>query len=599
MKTKTTFDIVKFRLELRSLKDNIKHDLSDQEYIFLIYKIIPKIRQHPENILLIFNKKDDAPYNTLKSIISKIKNIYEECLIGGELDEISNTDKSNDFEIENNENYPRSLSTFEKSKITNNHMGQISDIDLKKFIETIVSKNNSLTARAQNVLDFQIIPNLISGQIQIHELLFERNFTRFRNCGKKSANELVKFFILNLQNFNLPQEELKNPNSTVIESPNFNIQTIITLLEINKGNLSVRSLNGLDIILNNIKSNPESIFEYTNENKILDIDNVGKKSASELSSFFIDIINELTALCKLDSNKKIKDGDFPVKLWQFEKSLGLCKNELSNYLNNKIYFLTILEKLIYKNFKDREIQIILKYFNAEKTSLESIALKHRITRERVRQLIPKIKLKLLKLKKKLCDIIEEQKVDVIKTWEGNPKFNISEIILKEKLSLPESLLEFLITENDSRSNKSTQYWKNDEITQLIKFDELLKTIQDLNKKVTVSFTLSLSGLIYNHLIDKNDTQKIENIKNEIEAVIFKLVGLITDLEGNLLFERNTKEKGFKIIAELFELENRPMHLIEVSEITGKSIDQLRSIMLKYNKIFINTALSTYGLKKWE
>ncbi len=270
----------------------------------------------------------------------------------------------------------------------------------------------------------------------MHELLFEGSFSRFRNCGKKSAIELVEFFILQLQKLKLPQQELKRQNSTIIESPNFNKETINVLFEINRIKLSVRSQNGLNVILENILNNPESIFEYTDENKILTVENVGTKSAKELSSFFIDIINELTILCAADSNEKTENWEFPINLWRFEKTLGLDKNELSKDLNNKIYFLAVLEKMIFKNIKGRDANIILEYYSNENVTLESIAIKHKITRERIRQLIPKIKLKLLQIKKNLDDNIKENNISVIKTWEENSKFNVSDIIEFENVIVP-------------------------------------------------------------------------------------------------------------------------------------------------------------------
>ena len=50
MKIEIKFDILRFRKELRNLKDNSKKDLSDDTFLLLINSIVPSLKRKPENI---------------------------------------------------------------------------------------------------------------------------------------------------------------------------------------------------------------------------------------------------------------------------------------------------------------------------------------------------------------------------------------------------------------------------------------------------------------------------------------------------------------------------------------------------------------------
>lgn len=496
-----------------------------------------------------------------------------------------------------------------------------------------IYNNQEIKVRSYNVCirnGLNTITELIEYYLKHH------NFYELRNCGQWTNEELIR--ICNkYQTFTEKNEKSENINliDEILSNLNRVQRNVINnFISINTNNLSVRGRNALSNFLNgdfNIRNFSDKIL--LNKNFTLStIDNIGEKTIPELENYidrvkdFIFKINETTSekqLITLKNNFLIQQTFFifniPTEISQFGSIFKLT----DFLLKNNAFFSETHNSIIQETLNI--------YQNHKGKTLEEIAIKYNLSRERIRQI------------RKDCVNELFEKLSFIKNFNDDLSSKYGIELSSNLIKIDENLAEQINTENETdfskefisyifavylndnfivigniedilqakySTSRNRHNWSNIYIIskELPKID-FISLANDISKRKSERIEETYSFNFKSYLARFMNTIDIESIKlisPIVERIINSEFNLSVDIEDNLIFRRNTSKQAFEYSYEALEILGKPS---SVEEITQKVFELYPDYQTDENKIrtsmkqkdgFIPVGRnSVFGLKKWE
>jgi hypothetical protein len=484
--------------------------------------------------------------------------------------------------------------------------------------------------------------------------ILDNNFdiNRIKNSGVRTQEDLkifiqkVQSFISELNTSNLQKttgsiealQKLDMKNNEYKAIINTFTEAEITVLQNHLENqiylLPTRAKNCLlfffkgKIDLNQFTTN----FLDCKTDQFPNLKNAGKKTYIDIKALVKDFKAYIQLLNTPDGKAKVEE----TKLELFLRSKVKNKS-IPYYIFNKPSIFTLTDFLL-KNDGcfDRHRTYIalnsLKIFKqSEYKGLDFVAENINLTRERVRQ----IRLDLLKnfkshfsfirelneKDKASYDIdinenfisISEEKANLINQkneTQFTPTFLtfLISILLEDKFQLFGSLDNALTPQlkNSVKPSSNTIYLINKEKENLFPFSAFLEEIsKKLDTTIDKTYKLPLKGLVFKH-IDSALLNDIDEILSICEELLIAEFNLVPDVDGNIIFERNSKRKKYEYAFEALEQLGEPS---KIEEILNKikalypnyktSIEKVRASMKRKDGFVSIGRKSVYGLKKWE
>lgn len=536
---------------------------------------------------------------------------------------------------------------------------ELRNITIKDLLDdnkiTVRTSNCCFNANLETLFD--IVEYQESGQ----------HFLNIRNAGKRTCFELedlCKEYIPKIelsvntdgfskeeQNFQ-KQAEIENLIKTdVISAINNRLidgKDILSYLDINKKkileqkflsfieNYSIRTKNRLKTI-----GFDEFVidFLFVADNVLLKIDGLGRKCLEEAIDFkcklkeelinFIDLSEEDIARLNLVRQK----GDVILDSFvdEFYKS------------NNHLPMFWILEQQLTKN-QNRSIEILKDSFpifnNYQFQTLDEIAAKYCLTRERVRQIryntfrkTFEITNELVEYKKnddlfKYAELLSNKDdwkylLELLQETEAinQESFEIQELLKKERCSFSElfvlqiaayiyrdkfSLLGKFCVSNKSKNNI---FLIRKELTDIFDFGKFIDEFANHIDENETEYELNVDDFISNSSCWTSviDLGKFNSIVRVVKDILLYEFYLHSNLDG-LIFVPATKERRpLDVVYEILQKNRNPMHLdnifIEFKKILPEhkytEAAQLRPWLQRHDAISFINRKSVYTLKEWE
>jgi len=247
--------------------------------------------------------------------------------------------------------------------------------------------------------------------------------------------------------------------------------------------------------------------------------------------------------------------------------------------------------------------------------LAQLATELNLTKERIRQIKNSTVIQIIKEVSTVRSVLSDCEVKTNNYFQNHSSlFSLSEIILKENISLAENMVyKILEIANPTKAliidNPKKHFYKYlipKYLKSLFDFNKFTSYINEkINNKIEKDFKIELSDLnkiFLTKSVETVDSNKLESIISEFLISEFGL----NLINGRIEFKRNTKKKTYEYIVDILNLHGEPMHVNEILPILNKSFPKkpkkaegVRSHCINHPETFINTAWSTYGLKKWE
>jgi len=467
--------------------------------------------------------------------------------------------------------------------------------------------------------------------IQINELVFIENLDKnsinfLVNNDIHDLNEMIKF-INNYSGF-IPNEiekiytrfcyinNTERSESKIQKFRKITSSEIVSIIENRRKILSVRAYHSMIQIIREVNVSPETILKYENKKYILNLKNVGKKTLTELTDSLKEIISIV---------KKIEHGESEVldaRMFQLENRLNLKPTSISRWLkDNNLTIDSYLPLLSFALFyidtkvKKRNLDIVVTYYNdndQNSKNLKAIASKYNLSVERVRQLRNNTVNIIIDLTKNFIQILRSIELKYSNYF--NKRLFLFEIEEIKDYFLPENLLfkilSILYDEQvelviNNEKKHEYKYLIPKQISQIFKVFKFINDITLLqNSKIQKSYNLKLKDIIPDYFFTQDERQ-YSLIRAFVIIFLDRHFGLKV-VQDEIQFKRNTKKVLYEYIEEILLNKGEPMHLVDITNSLNiyfkqkpKKIENIRSVCLKYDNIFINTAWSTYGLKKWE
>ncbi len=490
----------------------------------------------------------------------------------------------------------------------------------------------NLSARAYNICRANGLLN--SKHIVLH---YQKHgtFLRLRNCGNKTEEELIS--IANIYSNGLsPAISQEKPKNKVLKEPLEPIQKQL-LSEYFKSrilSLDTRSKNAMTVIFERKNRDIEKVIEYFEsiDFDYKEIKGIGEKSFSTLDTFWSDFIKEIKKIINRPQKEFLYEllvEKVMQKLNASEKVYDWLKEQIINYSKHEFPIIPFVKLALEDNaiLNERSHYLLKfhsKYFlGFEKKRLQDSAKLFGLTRERIRQLCMREKLvhPLWEKLKEIIRIIQPKNISIedldnygddilmIDAEEINLNYdiNFSSLFYYElyQLILKDRYTTIIETKDGYR-----KYLVKKEIAQIFNFQQLFNSIRDITKaKNEKDYFLNLKGLIFQSIdVDKLKKYSVDlvDIIRICEDILYEDFGLLTNMEGEIRIKRTSKKQVHEYIIEILEEANEPLHAEELYKRLEKkaanitrSAESLRAQLQHYRHLFINTAWSTYGLKKWE
>ncbi|MBW8334336.1 MAG: hypothetical protein K0M40_20135 [Prolixibacteraceae bacterium] len=509
--------------------------------------------------------------------------------------------------------------------------------DLKYNTIEYLLNTNLISVRTANCChnaEFESLYDIIS--------YFEQgeSFRTIRNAGKLTCEELENL--------------CKNFNSQIIDFPTYQSNTIgeqeekslnvsQKVLIQNKfsellGGCSVRTQNGLSKF-----SADEFIRIYLkcHTNELFKIKNIGRKSVNEiieLRTKFIAFIEEI---------KYIEDSPIQnLRLETITKYGFLCKNEFSaNFIEKTGHFpmFYILEQYINYN-KSKEFEILIDSFHVfqcwEMLSLEEIAQKHNLSRERIRQIRKKLFHTTLRVPIALIDnksyynrnegILQNKDdwtyfLDTFKEMDiiCQESYEIQNCLKEEKCNFSVEfvlhIIAFIFRDKYSLFGGidisqrfriwDTTFLVKKEYSDIFDFEKMRNEFSNVLMENENDYLLDIEEYIANSQCwikyDYNKTDNLISIVRDILLYEFHLYS--DDIDGRIKIQANKERKPIDVIYEILQQSGKPMHLDEIFEEFKNILPehkyteaaQLRPYLQKHEGISYRNRKSVYTLKEWE
>lgn len=462
----------------------------------------------------------------------------------------------------------------------------------------------------------------------------ERSLTL--NLGLKSLAQLIEFIeqeeveSIKLKKWKTKIKSInqthKISKDTITDTEESNeVKLFQSVLQLRKNELSVRSQNNIDVL---VKLKPNYGAASTlNIDYLMSLRGIGKESAQEILNLSSQITSQLATILNNFSTNEID------VILQLEKDLEVPFNTLFQFflkkklgIENQLPFFEIFDVVSSCKLDNRSLTIFNllyssdNYLQSNKEIILQLSEEFNLSKERIRQLKEKSLLTieaLLILQAELF-IKHDLKTNEYIPYYSEAVFELKEVRKHEKVSVPDFLVfkalsvlypnykPLLILGKFKKYKYLTKEW----VLESIDFQKFAQSIEQVySSERDHEIELNLLGLIYsNKKLLKISIDEIRILSKIVEDYLYKEYNLITDSEGNIAFPRTSKKLTYEYIIEVLRREERPMHIDEIAyslnnspfykkqNATGSSV---RSHLLNYKDIFVNTAHSTYGLKEWE
>ncbi|PVV56456.1 hypothetical protein DD829_10805, partial [Chryseobacterium sp. HMWF035] len=252
-----------------------------------------------------------------------------------------------------------------------------------------IYKNNEISVRSYNICKYNSLESLDK---LIDYYFRNHSFETLRNCGRRSDRELIDLcrkYETNIINNTIEKANENTLEETIVSLSRIQREVINSFILVNTNSLSVRSKNAISQFLNgnfSVRNFAEKIL--LNKKFILaSIDNVGKKSILELE-VYISIVNDF-----IISVKEANDEHQLITLknsFLIRQTFSISKIPIEILQSESIFQLTdfLFENNAFFNKNHNSIiqQALKIYNNTEDRTLEEIAIKNNLSRERVRQI---------------------------------------------------------------------------------------------------------------------------------------------------------------------------------------------------------------------
>lgn len=519
----------------------------------------------------------------------------------------------------------------EQTKINTNN-----DIDIKianrdlvifKYKELL----DSCSARTKNGLS-----NLSASEF-LEEYLScnENELYEIRNIGKKSVDEIVELreklvsFIEIFKNSEVAEESYKDLVKIKYKE----------LLD----SCTVRTKNGLsrfssDEFLKN--------FLYCDEIELFKIKNIGKKSVDEI----VQLREKLISFIKNFNNTEVKESSNYqiIKLKTKFKSVIGKNNFAIDFLEktNHLPMLWLLEKYITSS-ESKEIEILCECFpilqNHENLSLNDLAEKHNLSRERIRQIRNQVYEKFLEIKNStfasryIRNLISYGLVplDDSKEWEYLLKIFINtnitchdsiavqNILNEEDCNLSFvfilQIITYLFPNNFAllggiEMSEKQQIWNKTYIikkkySDIFDFEKFRLEFVNILSENEKEYLMDIEDYIANSRcwIDFEFTE-IDELVIIVREILFHEFGLYSEeIDGQLKIPANKKRNPIDVVYEILKQKGNPMHLDEIFVEFKKILPehkyteaaQLRPWLQRNELISFRNRSSIYTLKEWK
>lgn len=399
---------------------------------------------------------------------------------------------------------------------------------------------------------------------------------------------------------------------------------------------SVRAKHFCD--LNKIETLGELISYYIDNNGFNPSTNVSSKTINELTDLCLSIISngynrihksnsdtseiirheaksfhEFSKICKSTFNI-IPEYLIEYKDTFYQGNFQLFK--FLKYLLEQGSFLNEIEFYCINHYKKNVNYII----SDNKETLEDVASKFNLTKERIRQIKNRIDIKINKSLKFLSNYFEYTSYKKYFT-------ELEDIIILENISSEINQIErtnftdnFIIKIFCILTGRNYEYIydnKHELVLPILIKKELFNSFnfnmlyKELKDRITISvkkdYNLKIQTLIDQFQKDDNDTL-IPGIKNAIKTIVANyFADKINVNNDHLIFLRNTKKQVFEYAIDVLKRLNEPTHINLLFEEIQKQFpdltenaSSLKSTLLLHKDIFVYYGkMSTYGLKEWE
>lgn len=493
--------------------------------------------------------------------------------------------------------------------------------------------NDDISVRSYNICKYNGLTNI--EDVQKHYSKYG-SFYNLRNCGRKSNEELIeicnKYLISSCKN---ELEEIKKlPIEEISRLTRIQREVINNFILVNANSLSVRSKNAISQLLDgnfSVRNFAEKIL--LNKKFIVDtIDNVGKKSIPELE-VYISIVNDF--IINVDETTDENQLITLKNNFLIQRTFSISKIPTEILQSESIFQLTDFLLKNYAFFNENHSLIIQKslkiYHNEKEQTLDEIALKNNLSRERVRQIrkdfINELFEKLYFIKNFNDDLSQNYGIDLssniieVKETLVNQintvnKTNFSKeftsyilaVYLSDNFSVIgniEDILKPKYINNRNRHNWNNFYIVNKELSKV----EFILFANDINERINerIEETYSFNFKSYiSRFINNFDIEIIELVFPIAEKIINDEFNLYLDIDDNIVFKRNTIKQAFEYSYEALEKLGKPS---KVEEITQKIAELCPNYETDENKVrasmkrkdgFVPVGRnSVFGLKKWE
>lgn len=499
-----------------------------------------------------------------------------------------------------------------------------------------IYKKEKISVRSYHVCKY----NNLNSLKDLKDYYFKnKSFNKLRNCGRKSDEELIE--ICNKyqeEHFDNPETEIKKENSlkTIIsELTRVQREVINSFILVNTNSLSVRSKNAITLHLRGnlkIKNFAQKILLSDSFN-VKNIKNVGAKCVPEIE-IYISIIKDFLIEVSQSNNEKnlisLKNN------FLIQRTFSISKIPTKILESESIFLLT--DFLLNQNalFDETQTIIVKKAFklyqNQKELTLDGIAEKVNLTRERVRQIrklcIDNLFNKLLFIKNFNDDLFQKYNIDINSNQieinqELVDNINVANltylsrefvsyvlyVYLSEKFSLIgeiEDVLQRRYFNARNRHNWKHFYLIEKDIIKEIDFIALANDIDTrISDRIIESYSFNFKSYL-SRFLTKNNYDFLDSAFPIGEKIINEEFELYLDLDENLIFKRNTKKQAYEYAYEALEHLGKPSKVKEVFE---KVIElhpnydteeaKIRVSMKRKNGFVPIGRKSVFGLKKWE
>ena len=497
-----------------------------------------------------------------------------------------------------------------------------------------IYKNNEISVRSYNICKYNSLESLDK---LIDYYFRNHSFETLRNCGRRSNRELIDLcrkYETNIINNTIEKANENTLEETIVSLSRIQREVINSFILVNTNSLSVRSKNAISQFLNgnfSVRNFAEKIL--LNKKFILaSIDNVGKKSILE-REVYISIVNDF-----IISVKEANDEHQLITLknsFLIRQTFSISKIPIEILQSESIFQLTdfLFENNAFFNKNHNSIiqQALKIYNNTEDRTLEEIAIKNNLSRERVRQIrkdcINELFEKLSFIKNFNDDLFQNYGIDLSLDIIEVKENLVSQINIRNKTNFSKEFISYILAvylnENFSIigniedilqpkyfNNKNRHNWNNFYIfnKKLSKID-FISFANDidrrLNDRIEETYSFNLKSYL-SRFIDDLDIEVIEPAFPVAEKIINDEFALYLDVDDNIIFKKNTIKQAFEYSCEALENLGKPS---KVEEITKKIKElhpnyetdekKVRASMKRKDGFVPIGRTSVFGLKKWE